>query len=853
MSYLEKFEAFFNAYKCDGYKELELKLLIDPRGAFPNFIKRRELNDAIKISKAIMAHIMCISKVKKIQTVNFILNGVSHEAHIKELHFINGIQVKEKKRIYKKESIHSPIFLCDQVRDDGRMPLKLSFSVETDFSENMDDFDLTRFKYRFSFEIKHWRADITFIKISSSKELSVMKEIKEKLFMSNVDETNIFQHDWFWTYCDRIEIEFEYNSTEEFIIDHIQEIYDMISYTANVRKDLLQTVDNLINNNSNHTKSQKNTIKKILPNAIEINKKQYLTEILPNIDNFYITDKADGIRTLLYLDQHSVFYYDKEYCDVERKDGDDIFPHEETIIECERIDDKFYAYDIIQYNGINVSGASFDMRLNYLHRVRWSGLVVKKFVKLTKETYREDIRSFYEYCQSLTDYNTDGIIFTSCVEAYKFTKFYKWKPIHEMTIDFVVKKCPKELLGISPYIIKEGFHLYLLFVGISLKDAKKLNVVRIQHYHKLFPIIDKNYFPVQFVPSDYPNAYMWYSTESDLDGKICEFNYCNGWVLKKVREDREHDFKKKNYYGNNFKVAEVIWRNFRNPLTLDLICSSRDEIVKNFYFIVEKNTMYEGIRKFNNYVKQTLFDRFMLNDKLVVDLGCGKGQDLFKYIKAGVKNALLVDTNENNLCEVITRKYSFCESKAFEKNITGIFLQNLDLTQNYLDNLVKLESNGFTFVTGRTHLVVCNFAIHYLVNNDRQIDNLVNMVDALLAPGGRFMFTCLDGEKVFNLFKSDCDEWGDGKKYRIKKLYTEKKFTGTSQKIDILLPFSAGELYTESLVNLKLLKKHFSKKKIKLESQDTFEIFLPLFKGNCLDELDMEYLKLLSFSIYHKQ
>jgi SAM-dependent methyltransferase len=855
MSYFEKFEVFFNAYKCSGHKELELKLLIDPRNKFPNFIERIELNEAIKLSKSVLDRIIKNGETSTTsQTINFISNQGNYQSHIKELYFDAGVQVKEKKRIYTKESVHSPIFLGG-AQSTSKFPLKLSFNVETDSVEDVINFDLIRFKHRFSFQIKHWRADVTFIKVSYSKEISIIREIKEKLFMSKTNEANLLTEDWLWEFCDKIEIEFEYNSAEEFTIGFIQEIYNVIDLGSSscVRKDILQIVDNLINGNSRQSKTQKNTIKKILPNAIEINKKQYLTEILPNIENFYLTDKADGTRTILYLDQHSAYYYDKEYCDVEYKSEYDTFCYEATIIECERINDKFYAYDIIQFNGVNVSNVTFDKRLNYLHRVQWPHLIVKKFVKLTKETYQRDIRTFYEHCVSSTDYGTDGIIFTSCNSAYRTTEFYKWKPVHDMTIDFVVKKCPKELLGISPYVVKEGYNLYLLFAGISLKDAKKMNISRIQHYGKLFPLVDKHYFPIQFTPSDCPGAYMWYCADQDLDGKVCEFNYCDGWILKKIREDRAHDFKKKNYYGNNFKVAEIIWRNFRNPLTLDLLCSSYGDIVKNFYFVVDRAVLYEGIRKFNNHVKQALFNKFLFDGKLIVDLGCGKGQDLFKYIRMKAKNVLMIDSNENNLCEVIARKYNFCDSKAFDKDTMGIFVQNLDLTQNYLENLVKIETCGIPFAANQAHLVVCNFAIHYLIDDERQIDNLVNMVDALLAPGGRFIFTCLDGEKIFNLLKGDVSEWGDGTKYKIKKLYDAKKFVGTGQQIDILLPFSGGELYTESLVNLKMLKKHFSKKKIKLESQDTFEVFLNSFKGTGLDDLDMEYMKLLSFSIYYKR
>ena len=35
---------------------------------------------------------------------------------------------------------------------------------------------------------------------------------------------------------------------------------------------------------------------------------QYISEILPNIDQFYLTDKADGIRTILIFNNTEVLY-----------------------------------------------------------------------------------------------------------------------------------------------------------------------------------------------------------------------------------------------------------------------------------------------------------------------------------------------------------------------------------------------------------------------------------------------------------------------------------------------------------------------------------------------------------------
>ena len=154
---------------------------------------------------------------------------------------------------------------------------------------------------------------------------------------------------------------------------------------------------------------------------------------------------------------------------------------------------------------------------------------------------------------------------------------------------------------------------------------------------------------------------------------------------------------------------------------------------------------------------------------------------------------------------------------------------------------------------------MCNFAIHYFAND---LDNFLSLVDSLLPSGGRFVFTCLNGEEIYKLLQTDKQtifkQWGDGIKYLIKPKFTNKKFRG-GEDIDILLPFSNNKLYSESLVNLSLIERKLKKKKIILESQANFgDIYLNKFKeldttSIELDSIDLEYIKLLWFSIYYKK
>lgn len=949
-SYINKFLYYVKTLDMqDGVIELELKLLLDARIKTPNFIKSDlDLEHSLERSKSLFTYLVNSASPVISQTINFIsTNTCNSESIIKQLWFEKGIQIKEKKQIYKKCKLTEPIYLCGNDILDNNFKLSVSNEITLNTQEDINkydciNFDLIRYKYRYSFNIiPGWVIDFTLVKSSELKNFNDIKTIKDKFYtLKNYDILHE-DNDWLWTWVDRIEIEFEYISAINTItcndltnvINFVRSIPSSdISNKKCIETNILNKLSTYISSNTkNNTKNNLykiNTLKKLLPAAIEINKKQYFEDILQNIDNFYITDKANGIRTILIITISSdtkenkntinvIYYNSLEYEEYQISFMGNLDSNPElgeTILECEKIIDVngkslFYVYDIISYDGKSICDKVFTDRLNFMYQLInlypdiSTDIKIKNFIKLDNVEYKYQIRNFHDHISSdeykNLYYPVDGIIFTSSDANYNRTKYFKWKPIHEMSIDFIAKKCPSELLGVYPYLNKERMTLYILFLGISARDFNKMNMNKIQYYSKLFTNTDINYFPIQFSPSDNPYAYLfWYPSSSSLiiDNKVIELNYIkeqNNWNLLKIRDDRAIDVAKKNYYGNNFKTAEIIWRNYSNPLTLDILCQSYDELSKEFYFVKKRKEGHNAIGKFNNFVKFELLKRFMQYKKSIenspklsrvdrnpknkawlVDLGAGQGQDLHKYINMKMDNVLFIDVNDNNLCEIISRKYSSIEQSFKQKKYNGnsgsnigIYIKKLNLNESANDNIKRIKLSGIPISKTSTKLIVCNFAIHYLIETPEKIDNLITLINGILAPGGRFIFTCLNGKKIFDELSTNAlgvyKDWGDNIKYKIHaKFNGDKKFTGSTtsggQKIDILLPFSDGKLYTENLVNLELLEKRFKKQKFKLESEGGFETYLDQFQlynaemYSKLDELDLAYIKFITFSIYYK-
>ena len=90
---------------------------------------------------------------------------------------------------------------------------------------------------------------------------------------------------------------------------------------------------------------------------------------------------------------------------------------------------------------------------------------------------------------------------------------------------------------------------------------------------------------------------------------------------------------------------------------------------------------------------------------------------------------------------------------------SGLFQQ----PSPYSDYEMSNFENSEVLQQANFRMISCNFAIHYVIE---RIDIVFDNVNQLLVPGGYFIGTFLNGEKVFNLFQEE-----------IKKMPKEEKIT----------------------------------------------------------------------------
>ena len=932
--FLANFISYINSLNSnkENHVELEIKLLLDQRINMPDFIKTNGSEHNIFNIKtnviSIIQNALLYGTCHTSQTINFI-NTKTNNMFVKQLCYVNGVQNKGAKNYYSKKSLMPPIYM---VSPNEILPMKISINREKIETTDINEFDIIRFRLRYSIiftsKLSGWQLDLTFIKETRDQSLTVLKTVRDKLFSKPI-LINDLCNEFDWDYPDRVELEMEYiGDIKKFTISNITQIKQLFVYNDTTRQllniktckphktyqECICEIAQILRPNSIHKfKSGNFGLKQLGSNPIELNKKIYFSDVLPQIDNFMVTEKIDGIRSMLLVYPIDKLCYiinnNHKNCvcvkEITYTDEMALSNVECIILDTESVDftdtdgiikTKYYVFDVIKYQTIDkttyVNKKSFIDRFEFIKTIVYEStnllidgmpfMFLKHFTNLTKKNYNTQLREFYNSMSQL-DYEIDGLILVSKYSDYHNTLNYKWKP--KNTIDFVAKICPANMLGISPYVVKEGKTLYLLFCGIRSNEYKQLGIERFKQYDQMFTTVCVNkygktkdsYIPIQFSPSDDPYAYLFWGDSDDMDGKVIELMYNTGlseWEMFKVRHDRTIDVERKSYYGNYFKFAEYIWMNYKNPLTLNILCQ---DVKENSYFKNE-STEYVSMRKFNNYVKKQIIE---LNSKhvdlnWVIELASGKGQDMFKYIECGFKNILMTDIDYDALTEIINRKYMYItnnvnqyneKKRTHKSNYSKIHIKQLDLSDKYKKNVDGIYQTQYGIPVDGAQFVVCNLALHYIIPNKTKSQNFVNMLNKILAPGGIFIFTAFNGKKVFDLLEKKSDENGIWNKYNsesklvysIKKKYKETTFTGSSQKIDVLLPFTSGEYYTENLINTDTLNYQLAKKKINLIADDSFSIYLDKFKIDKkhfykqLTDIDIEYISLYNFYVYHKQ
>jgi hypothetical protein len=864
--------------------ELECRFSIDERKAEKAKIRRLNPSETTRLVKNIITdHISKKTPCFIEQSINFIKNNTN----IKQLIFINGIQKKNLLKHYKKERLINTLIVLDNP----------SYKISLSFEHKLPEFNIlecqsARIKLRFSIVLEPWRLDITLIrKVNTLSNPKLLKDNKTKMLYEL--SVNDFVKNAPWEYAHHIEFETEYIGTlknlsiidfdissnlvkkyiesldysklisiDEFNIVNIDDMKNKRIISEEYQNKLYEVALFIKPNKAGLFKSRFG-IKQLSNQVIEMDKNIFLSQVYGNITDYYITDKVDGNRAIVLINEHGSWAITNELKSIG-------YVNKTTttyIFDCEEYKEEYYIFDIMVWENKSIIDQPFEERLKLFdNAIKISSdvkeLTIKKkpFIRLTK-SFQSEIKNLKTQHK---EYETDGFVFTPYNGLYNNMQVYKYKPIDKLSVDFLIKKCPQKLLGIKPYLAGDK-SLYLLFCGISKKVYNKLDMKLLKQYDKMFPNINQyylpDYFPIQFEPSDVRFAYLYWSNDTDLDNQIGEFVISNPksiaskyhWKLLRIRIDRQVELQRGNYFGNNYKVAEMTWLSYQNPLIIEEMKLSTNDI----YFQKNESDIHKASRNYNSFVKSQIFNQYR-DVHNVLDMASGKGQDLFRYSSAGIGKVLFTEIDKTALMELNSRKHDF--SKGKKGNKMRILTQQLDLNNSYLENIHQIDDSMIEIPNNGFDLIICNFAFHYLVSTRTSLINVGKFINKYIKEGGRFIFTSFDGQAIVDLLKEHNGNYESTipGKFNIIKDYNGDIIQPIGQKIKVLLPFSNDEHYTEYLINIDYIEGEFAKLGMVLETNESFSKYIDNYKHinsqgyNSMDSDDKLYTSLYHYYGFYK-
>lgn len=555
-------------------------------------------------------------------------------------------------------------------------------------------------------------------------------------------------------------------------------------------------------------------IKQLSNQVIELNKNVFAKELADRMDEFFVCDKLDGHRYILVIGPSASYAIGHNYVELDVRSVSGV-----TILDTEFYVDSYYPFDCLMFEDKKIVDRPTNERLELMHKAiatlgAAARLKEKPWFTLEQASYRKQFAELE--ARKTLPYKTDGLILTPKSSTYFEMRVFKYKDVDHLTIDFLLKRVPEGLVGRAPYVAKRKAAPipYALCCGIQ---ATQRDVLRMYPPGELTDIVNHgvkpgaNYVPCIFRPSSASDAYLFWTDDKHLHDTVGEFRYTPGsWELVKRRDDRQVEVNRRNYFGNNMRVAEAIWMNIGDPLHIP----SYDD--QAFYFKQHDAAAYQIQRQINNVVKRELIETTVDRTcHTLIDFASGNGQDIFKYAAAGITKLMAMDIDSCALMELCERKYGIREP-----NTMAIDVSRVDLNRP-ADKTIREIELAHSDLPTKFDVAMCHMAAHYFMATEASCANFAECIAHFLGPGRPLLITTFDGEKVEALLAANNGLWeSEDTRFRIQWAAQDTHSTQDSQKkseksgfgrkISVRLPFSKTILYDEYLIDRQALITCFS-------------------------------------------
>jgi len=154
---------------------------------------------------------------------------------------------------------------------------------------------------------------------------------------------------------------------------------------------------------------------------------------------------------------------------------------------------------------------------------------------------------------------------------------------------------------------------------------------------------------------------------------------------------------------------------------------SKSERAKSYFY---------NMRRFHNNVKRQLYDKYTKNIDKLLDLACGKGGDLDKWVSNNIKTVIGYDIDEKSVIEA-------------QRRVREYRVQTNTQVEVYVKDLSRNVISG----NNDCDVVTSMFAFHYFFETEDTFNTVMKSIDNNLKVGGYFMGTMFDGESLRKVLK----------------------------------------------------------------------------------------------------
>jgi hypothetical protein len=534
-------------------------------------------------------------------------------------------------------------------------------------------------------------------------------------------------------------------------------------------------------------------------------------------------------------------------------------------------------------------------------------------------------------------YEIDGLIFTPAklavysnyankpepiTDKLGWNKVFKWKPPEQNSIDFLVKK--GEIITIDTINYIE----FKLYVGYNASQIENYTMNDVFNYIYKFnqfrnEIKEREKYVCRlFMPEYYyekgiekslikmlPNKEIRCANGDKIEDEIIvEFNYDSSetnpslrWKPMRVREDKTRIYRQGvlSKTLNDFSVACNIWRSIHNPISqnniignerivnnMDVAELSSDDIYYSRTIQNEARLSHQMLVFHNHGIKDFLYSKPPKKGS-IVELACGQGGDLNRWIKNEYRFVLGVDLVKNNIYSPNHGAYArlLRERKRFfinMKNVNNMIFPEMvfavgdcsksirtgecaisdDPTRDDKDsyNVLKMVFNKgnkkietqYNKIIGRGvngfDVCSCMFGIHYFFKNEETLDGFLLNVSQLLNIGGVFFCTFMDGEKIETDIKNNGGDKIEGFKklsnrredkgepiWAILRSYDKDEVSPYNKQINVFIE-TTSKLIPEYVVSYEFLIEKCKEYGLKIKESELFSETFNKFKSK-LDDL----------------